>query len=335
MSWLHFLAPVAAVAAVAGTLCSAAIGASAPLWRARLTGRGPGSTAPLAGLVLLPLAAAALTALALASPDPYVACHCSIHGMHHPHLCAAHPDLGASLLLPSLALLAAWLGAAMPGLRRLARASLESWSFARRGRRLPAETIQGVTIRIDDGGALGAFTAGVLRPVVTVGGALWKALLPEERLAVVHHEHAHVMRRDGLTLWLLRLAVALFPLSRGGCLIDLWRDAVEEACDRHAAVALGDPACVAAALLAVERARVGAAALPARDQALALGVATGRSLERRVLQVLDADPRALVPLGSDAVAFALVLLGSAVLTAAWPGDVVHHTLETAIGLSLR
>jgi hypothetical protein len=285
-----------------------------------------------AAAALAPIVIGALGCAALASPAPFSGCHCAQHGLHHPHLCLIHPAFAEPLLAPAACLLAAWGLLVAPRLFRLAADVMASERWGRARRRLPAELLDGVPIRLADCADRGAVTAGALAPVIVFDRALWDGLSPEARRAVVHHEHAHAERRDGLTLLALRLCAALFPVPGRSRLIERWREAVEAACDAHAAQTIGDPGTVAAALVAVEKAR----ALPPRSRvaAPALGVAAGGDLERRVMALLrsDEDAGRRAPLGNDALAVAIVSLGAAALTLAWPGSEFHHAVETLIGL---
>ncbi|WP_437320788.1 M48 family metalloprotease [Sorangium sp. So ce385] len=291
------------------------------------------STALRAAVVFAPAVLGALGCAALALPSPFVGCHCAEHGLHHPHLCAFHPAFALPLVTPSAYVLGAWLALTAPFVLRLFRDAIASARWTRAARRLPAVALDSVVVRLADCGAPGAFTIGALSPIVVIDRVLWRSLSDEQRRAVVHHERAHVERRDGLTLLALRLCVALFPSSAGQRLIDAWRAAAEQSCDRYAAGKLGDPAAVAAALIAVEKVRAQdprGAALPAH----AMGALAGGDLSRRVLALLDADPplQGAEPLlANDVLATAIVAVGALLLTFVWPGDGFHHAIETLIG----
>jgi beta-lactamase regulating signal transducer with metallopeptidase domain len=168
--------------------------------------------------------------------------------------------------------------------------------------------------------------------VIVIDQGLLGTLSEEARRAVAHHEHGHAARRDALTLLALRLAAALFPIPGAHRLVDAWRQAAERACDAYAAARLGDPGAVAAALIAVERARAAAGARAEPPAALALGAPAGATLEQRVRALLEARHGAPAPrLGNDAIAAGSAALAVATLAALWPGDLFHHAVETILG----
>lgn len=288
-----------------------------------------------AALVLAPAALGVLGFAALLSPNPFGGCHCALHGLHHPHLCVAHPAFALPLVAPAACILGAWALLVAPRAWRLARELFDAERWARAARDRASLLIDGVRVRLTDGLTRSAFTIGALAPIIVIDRALWDALSEEERRAVVHHEQAHVERRDGLTLAVLRLSAALLPILPEARLIAAWKAAAELSCDEYAARKIGDRAAVAAALVAASRAqaRFPGTEPPAFGRA-ALGVGDGGDLTARVMALLDADPsREPGPLpGNDVLAVALVSLGVALLTLVWPGDLFHHTVETLIGL---
>jgi hypothetical protein len=294
--------------------------------------RRPRPAALQAALVFAPALLGVLGCAAVAFPEPFAGCHCTVHGLHHPHLCGAHPGFAVSLVAPAATLLGIWIAIAAPGVYRLARDGITSARWARAVRRLPVVWLDGVALRLADCGVRGAFTIGALSPVVVFDRVLWRSLSEEARRAIAHHERGHAERRDGLTVVVLRLCIAFFPMPGGRRLLDAWRAAAEHACDRYAAAKLGDSAAVAAALVTVERVRALSpqqAAIPAP----ALGVLAGSDLERRVLLLLESDGRdsGQPLLANDVLAAAIVTAGAFVLTIAWPGDAIHHAIETLIG----
>lgn len=292
-------------------------------------GRRP-STALRAALVLGPAVLALLALLVILVPTPFSHCHCFAHAGHHPHLCVYHPWLAFPLLRAALPVAALWLAFALwrcgPVLRDVVRG--ERW--AKRLRRIPSEKLDGVQVRLVDDLALGAFTVGMWRPTIVVDRQLWQGLEPVERRAVVHHEQAHVERRDALTLACLRLASAVLPWPAKGSWLRAWKAATETVCDRHAATKLQDATCVAMALVSVERLR--ATARASGVLAPALGIAAGTGLEARVRALLDDDGRSGAPLANDLLAVAIALSGVAALLLVWPGSTLHHAAESLLGL---
>jgi Zn-dependent protease with chaperone function len=334
MSALALAVPVGAVfvfvACVSGLLVPLATSALA-----RLETRSPFRSATASAAVLLgPWALAALAAVALVSPQPFAGCHCTEHGLHHPHLCLVHPDFAGPLLGPSALVLAAWGLAVAPRVIRLARECLASAAWARAVRRIATSTVDGVSVRVAPCGAATALTVGALSPVIVVDPRLWYALDGDARRAVIHHEAGHRLRGDGLTLLVLRWASALLPFSGGRQTLRNWQSATEVECDAHAAAEVGDPGVVAEALLAAFRAR--SASPEGASPAHALAAVAREGLEGRVLALVERSDRSRAArLGNDVLAVVLVALGAGALTAVLPGDVLHHAIETLIGVMVR
>jgi Zn-dependent protease with chaperone function len=279
---------------------------------------------------LAPGALALLVLLVVLLPSPLAHCHCFAHGDGHPHLCVRHPWLALPLLGFATPIASAWLAFAVLRVTRVVRDLLQGERWARELRSRPAQLIDGVEVRLVDNLGHGAFTVGLWRPLVVVGEDLWRRLDPIERLAVLHHEHAHATRGDALTQAWLRVVSAALPWSLNGAWLRAWRSATEVICDRHAAMKLGDATSVARALVTVERARAEA------RQGLALsptlGVAAGGDLAQRVRALLDERPTVSPPLTSDLRPLGLGLLALALLLVAWPGSFLHHAAESALGL---
>lgn len=284
----------------------------------------PTSTRTIAALLMAPAVMALVGTLMLLSPFASGACHCLAHGLHHPHLCLAHPELAAPLLLPGAWLVVVWLMFVAPKLVQLCRDVVESLRWSTRVGD-SAAVVDGVPVSFGACDGLGAVTTGFVRPRIMVDQDIWRALRDDEKRALVRHEEAHARRRDALTVVVLRLCCALSPLTSMTQLLARWRAAVELTCDAHAARCVGDPASVASALVAVERLRSQECAVSP-----VLAVAPGAALESRVMALLDGEPRrALV--GNDVVrclGFALLCVAAA---AVMPGEWGHHAVETALG----
>ncbi|MGI8469655.1 MAG: M56 family metallopeptidase [Pyrinomonadaceae bacterium] len=76
---------------------------------------------------------------------------------------------------------------------------------------------------------------GVLRPKLFVAGQIFDSLNAEELSAVIAHETAHVISRDNLKHWLMRIcrdALVIFPYSYS--LDKEWAEAIELAADEKA-----------------------------------------------------------------------------------------------------
>lgn len=334
MNVLPLALPVGAifvvVACLAGLLVPLATAALA-----RLDPRSPWRSATAhAAVALAPWALGALAAVALVSPHPFAGCHCAADGLHHPHLCVVHPAFAAPLLGPSLLVLIAWGLCVAPRLVRLGRDALATARWARAMRQLPPSAVDGVTVRVAPCGGAMALTSGVLSPVIVFDPRLWDALGAPGRRAVLHHEAGHLLRGDGLTLLVLRAALALLPSPGGARAIHQWQAATELECDAHAAAEVGDPAIVAEALLAAFRARGAAPEGAGPKHALAAVSAGG--LEGRVLALVGSTERPPpARLGNDALAVLLFALGAAALICVSPGETLHHAIETLIGLGFR
>jgi hypothetical protein len=321
MTALQPLVVAIALALLLGLLVAVSMRAVAPLVRRA-------SSASSAALMLAPLAIGALAMVALLFPDGISgACHCAPHGDHHPHLCWTHPGHAGPLFLPAVAFLAGWLLVRSGAIARAGGSILRSIRLARAIRATPLTQIDGIGVHLLDCGRPVAFTAGLLSPRIVVDRQLAERLDPQSLRAVVHHEHAHALRLDGLALAVARCIAALFPRAIVGEAVERWTSASEAECDRHAAAKLGSATDVAFALVAVERLQAGQAAL---GPAPAISSA---DLARRVSALLDGQPRP-GNLASDVFGVAIVVIGFVILVALWPGDTVHHLIETLLGHAL-
>ncbi len=324
MIGLQPLIAVAAVALVAGIASGLGVRAAAPFVER-------GSSARWAAAALVPCLVAASMLVALLTPNPLSGgCHCALHADHHPHLCWTHPAQAGPLVVPALVVLGVWLLVCGPALGRVALAIVRSSLLAHRVRGVSPTVIDGVPVHVVDCGEPVAFTAGLVWPRVIVDRALACCLDAPSLRAVVHHEHAHASRRDGLTLAILRVVAAGFPAGSLGTVVARWIAASEAECDRHAACRVGSPADVASALVAVERLRAHSAA-PRSEVVPAISSA---DLVRRVSQLLGDQPRR-PRLASDALFVGAVLVACSALVALWPGDAAHHVTETLLGAAVH
>lgn len=324
MTGLQPLIAVVAVALVAGLAAGLGVRTAAPLVER-------GSSAGWAAAALVPCLVAAAVIVALLTPNPLSGgCHCALHADHHPHLCWTHPAQAGPLVVPALVVLGTWLLLSGPAVGRVALAIVRSSLLAHRVRGVSPTVIDGVPVHVVDCGEPVAFTAGLVWPRVIVDRGLAGGLDASSLRAVVHHEHAHSSRRDGLTLATLRLVAAGFPAGSLGTVVARWIAASEAECDRHAACRVGSPTEVASALVAVERLRAHSAA-PRSEVVPAISSA---DLLRRVTQLLGEPPRR-PKLASDALFVGAVLVGCSALVALWPGDAAHHVTETLLGAAVH
>ncbi len=316
-AWVSFAAASSLAVTLAWRLGARRLRARHPRIRAAAawTAAAAPSLAPtlLVALCLAP----GIVGLALGSGD-----HCREHA-DHPHLCVVH--LTAALRAPLVAIVAAG-GAA------LGFALLRAGTRAARGRRAlaalgaRARPSPEPDVRVVASERPFCVAAGLVRGEVWIASSLADALPSDALAAVLAHERAHVARRDPLLgATAAALSWPLSPRVRHAVLAEL-ELASEQACDEAAAERVGDRLHVAEAILAVERAVAGGAALAAPAGVRAFGASNVRA---RVESLLDAPRRA----GPTArVAWAAL----AVLTAAAPlaADALHHWTEHWIGLLL-
>lgn len=298
------------------------------VWARRIQG---GSSFAWTAITLAPLGAGLFTLLALLTPHPFRAgCHCSTHIGHHPHLCWLHPTFAEPLLIPGAVCVGIWLAVTVKGLLHELVQLAHTSRRARHLNALPVIDVDGVPVRLADCGDKVAFTVGLARPQIVVDRALFDALTHRERRALVHHEAGHVERRDPLTFAILRFATrALSPLG-GEALIHRWRLAAEMECDQRAAAKLGSATEVASALVKVARFRVDESN---REPSFALGM-TGSDLRRRVVSLLEGPTKAPGTV-NDVAALGVATIGLALLVVFWPGDMVHHAVETVLGIAIH
>lgn len=278
------------------------------------------------GAIVGPLLVASIATAALVVATPFSPCHCLEHG-HHPHICFVHSELAAPLVLPAAALLLVWLVLAGRPLWRAVRAAIGAARTLRDLRRAPSELVAETRVRFADCGAPIAYTAGALSSLIVVDRALWSRLSEAARRAVLAHEVGHAERGDAFTHAVLRFCLALQPWLPATWL-ERWRHAAELACDRRAAEQVGDPALVAEALVAVGKLQADAPAPP--GERWALGVTGADGLENRVRALLE--DRRSSGLANDVLSVVIPALGIVCLALVWPGDAVHHAVETLIGL---
>ena len=97
-----------------------------------------------------------------------------------------------------------------------------------------------------------AFTTGMLSPRIYITNTLIELLTHDELIGVLCHEWAHVLRRDNLWNWLVRLLRDVGWFLPGSHIA--WRSMVasqDEACDALAASMTRQPLALARALVKV------------------------------------------------------------------------------------
>jgi Zn-dependent protease with chaperone function len=312
-------------------MLSWALGLSARALGDRLPGAVSRSPALRAALGLSPVGVSLAITLSLVVPALLAgSCHCTAHESHHPHLCLAHPGVPLAVGIAATLLSVTWIVLTAPRLASLVRDIAATRSWVARSLGGDHVMVVGARVEILSGLARRVLTVGALRPQIVADRALWARLSTDDRLAIVLHEKAHVKRRDGLTLLVLRLSTACLPSTVAESLVGAWRTASELACDRFAATTTRDPCLVAAALVACGRAQIESTTPIAQ---LSVG-AVDADLERRVVALLasGASDGSPAPLGNDVFRACLGALAVGVAVAvALPGDAAHHTFETLLG----
>jgi Zn-dependent protease with chaperone function len=304
--------------------------------RRRLADGGPALERAAAGwaLVLPPLLAALVTAAvlgqsllgrALGIPD-----HCPSDGFH-PHLCAYHGAEWASHTWPVVLV-------AVIGSLALYRAVARLWRLALAGRLV--ETLQAAAdgrpemdVHIVRSDKAFCFSAGFFRSRIFVSTAVWQRLDESERKAVLAHERAHVREGD---VW-RRAVLGLLSLIGAPGLTRLalraWEHATERLRDRDAAVAVGDPAVVAGALVALAGGRAARGRLAPGSVAFLSGAGKSGAAEvvARVEALLAGGPD-----GQDAARrfgrWTALALAGALVTTVLVADPLHHGSETLLGV---
>ena len=175
-------------------------------------------------------------------------CHCGPESLHGGHTSVLHPELSATLLPYSIALVA--LFAAHP-LRVVFRTSSALRVVRRRlaSQNAGPVRVSGVTIRLVDMGQANAFATGFLRPAIYIDRTWWQSLAEEERGIVIAHERSHQRHRDPLVLLLGRVVCGFLPSQCGARLQSLLLLQMESRADRQASEASADALTVAEFLL--------------------------------------------------------------------------------------
>lgn len=275
----------------------------------------------LAALAFLPIIALVGLGVSLTLPVS-VSLHQGVHeGLHH-WMDRLHEAPAAHLALHGANHLAALIAVFCFGRTVYAAARLHGFLKALHPIAPKAEAWNGHTLHRLNTEGFHCFTAGVFRPRIFVSNGLLEILTPEEAAAMLAHEEAHLLRRDGLANSLLTLFYGLFPLPGGGTLCRDWTAAAERDCDARAAKRVGDPCGVAAALVTV----AGLSKTPPIPAA-GFALSSVEDVEGRVSALLSPHPssgrKADTLLSSLA---ALICLGTLVALAPY----ISHAVETFV-----
>jgi len=308
--WLLAIVVTLCAFAVVVTIASAVVAFAAPAIAQRYEGYSPAvCAAGLFRLRMLPGALAAVVAFGLVLPA----------------LIEFEPRETQEALPATIVLLACIGGGLMlrGALRaarawRATRAVVREWRL--RGRRLDGFDTPLPVFAIEESFPTVA-VVGMARPALFIAERVLRECPEDEVRAMLHHECAHVTKRDNLKRFLMRAC----PDFVGAELDLAWARAAEEAAD--AAVVEGDPGYaveLAQALIHVAR----LAPVP-EAPALASAFYLGGSIESRVRRLIQPAPMrdSGVSFGPSAMAVA-VLAAAAFLVAAAPS--VHGIIEAAV-----
>ena len=308
--WLLTAAVALGVFAALAAIGSLAVSLAVPAVTRRYDRYAPAACAAgLFRLRMLPAAVAAFVAFAIVLP---------VFFAYEPR----QTDEPVPALLGGLALVGAGLlfrgawraSAAWRATRRVAR------DWHRRGRRLQTFDSPLPVYAIEEAFPTVA-VIGVARPALFIAERVLRECPDDEVRAMLHHECAHVAKRDNLKRFLMRAC----PDFLGADLDRAWARAAEEAAD--AAVVEAAPAYA----LELAQALIHVARLAPSPEAPALASAfyVGGSIESRVRRLVQPAParQARLPV-ARAVAVTAALAGAGM--AAATGPALHRVVETLV-----
>lgn len=308
--WILAATIVFSVFAVMATAASVLVAALAPWAARRLERYSPASRAALLfRMRMLPAAVAAVVAFGIAMP---------IFFWFEPRESGESVSLtlltiglvGAALLLRGAwRALAAW---------RATRRVLRGWQA--RGRRIDLFDAPLPVFVIEESFPTVA-VVGVARPALFIAERVLRECSGDEVRAMLHHECAHVTKRDNLKRFLMRAC----PDVVGADLDRAWASAAEEAADA-AAVARNPGFAVELAQALIRVARLAPAS---QAPALASAFYLGGSIESRVRRLVASGdaPDLARPFGTSALCAAALCAAAAVALVA--GD-LHQFMEVLV-----
>lgn len=305
--WLLAATIVFSVFAVMAAATSVLVAALAPRAAQRLERYSPQSRAAMLFRIrMLPAAVAALVAFGITLPV-FLWFEPRESGESVSRTLSVIGIAGASLLVRG-----AWRAAsAWRATRRVRR----GWQA--RGRRIELFDAPLPVFAIEEAFPTVA-VVGVARPALFIAERVLRECSSDEVRAMLHHECAHVTKRDNLKRFVMRAC----PDFVGADLDRAWASAAEEAADA-AAVARNPGFAVELAQALIRVARLAPAA---QTPALASAFYLGGSIEARVRRLVDAGdaPDVARPFGAAAIG-AAVLCAAAVI-ALTAGD-LHQFME--------
>lgn len=308
--WLLAATIVFSVFAVIAAATSLLVRSLAPSAARRLERYSPESRAAMLFRIrMLPAAAAAVMAFGVAMP---------VFFWFEPR--DSGESVSRTLLVLSLtgaALLArgAWRAVAA---WRATRRVLRGWQA--RGRRIDLFDAPLPVFAIDESFPTVA-VVGVARPALFIAERVLRECSGAEVRAMLHHECAHVTKRDNLKRFVMRAC----PDFVGADLDRAWASAAEEAADA-AAVARNPGFAVELAQALIRVARL---APPSRTPALASAFYLGGSIEARVRRLIDAGHAPDVARPFGATAWCAAALCAAVVVALTASD-LHQFMESLV-----
>ena len=308
--WLLTAAVVFGVFAAIAAIASVAVGLAAPAIARRVDAYSPAdAAAALFRLRMLPGALAIAIAFALVLPV-FLVYESRGTVERAPLSLTLVAGIGAALLLRGgWRAFAAW---------RATRGVVRDWR--RRGRRVEAFETPLPVFAIEETFPTVA-VVGVARPALFIAERVLRECPADEVRAMLHHECAHVAKRDNLKRFLMRAC----PDFLGADLDRAWARAAEEAAD--AAVVAGNPRSsieLAQALIHVAR------LAPAPEAPiLASAFYLGGSIESRVRRLVEPPPatQARQRLGGVVALAAGIGSGAAAVATA---PAIHRAVETLI-----
>lgn len=177
-----------------------------------------------------------------------------------------------------------------------------------------------------DGLPVPAFTAGWIRPRVYIARSLGQLLAPDELVAVLAHEAAHVQHRDPLVQSLLRsFALVLWWIPALRRLADDVADEAEVRADD--AAARQQPLVLASAILSLANWRASSDAMEIPTTVVAFQHLD--LLDRRIRRLAGEE----APIGTHLTRRALVYAGTALVLVWISGIMMLHPLPTAANLA--
>jgi len=246
--------------------------------------------------------------------------HCLVHDDHHLHLCFVHPPMHAASWALSTVVLAATMWVLFRAATALVRFAAALRLVSRLRRSAVVEPRLGVLV-LPLTEPL-CMLLGIWAPSIVVSQGFLTATTTQELEVALHHERAHLKRRDILVRVLAHAATIFVWKRQRRLVLQALELAAEQSCDEAAARQTGDRLCVAETILRVERllSRIPNRLAPA---AASFG---GEAVSHRVAALLD-PPATGGSVLRETLAFSVLLLS--ILAAS---EHIHHCTESVMAL---